>query len=107
MSSMQLTFHGMKHSEALEALIAERVGRLDRFSEPVHHCRVVVDRPPQHHRKGTGFSVHAIATVPGTVISVSKGGDSERYEDPHAAVRDCFDSLERALKTLSDRRRAA
>jgi len=83
---LQISFHDMPVSPALEALIREKAAKLEQFHPNVTSCRVVVDKPHNHSQQGEQFSVTVDITVPGATIVA----DHARNEDANVAVRDAF-----------------
>ena len=45
---LQITFRGIPHSDAVEAKIREKAGKLDRFCSHIMSCRVAVEAEHQH-----------------------------------------------------------
>lgn len=62
---IQVTFRGLAHSDALDADIRERVGRLEEFYDGIVGCRVLVEMPHRHRHDGRHFHVRIELTVPG------------------------------------------
>ena len=54
---LQCTFRGMPHSDALEAHVRRRAGKLDRFFGRIMHCHVVIEINQRHHRHGKRYRV--------------------------------------------------
>lgn len=61
----QVTFHGLKHSDELEADVRDRVRWLEQFYDGVVRCRVLLEVPHRHRRGGRHFHVRIELTVPG------------------------------------------
>lgn len=96
---LQVTFRHMETSEALLADIEEKAEKLDRFSDQIMACRVVVEAPHQHHQKGKLFHVSIDLTVPGGEIVASRSADlNHAHEDVYVAVRDAFNAVKRQLE---------
>jgi len=96
---LQVTFRNLPPSEAVEAAVRERAGRLDRFFDRIMACRVVVEAPHQHHRKGRLYHVRINLTVPGEELVVSREpAEHHAYEDVYVAIRDAFDEARRQLE---------
>jgi ribosomal subunit interface protein len=98
---MQITFHGLAHSPALEAAIRERAAKLDRFHHHVMSCRAVVEEVARHKNQGKEFAVRLDIKVAGGEVAVNR----ERNEDAFVAVRDAFDAARRQLEDLARRQR--
>lgn len=91
---LQITFRGVKRSDALDALIRDRAGRLEKFHPHLMSCRVVIELAGRHQHQGKQFNVRVALKVPGAEIAV----DRQHDEDPHVAVRDAFDAARRKLE---------
>ncbi len=96
---LQITFRHMDSSPAVEAAIRKRAEKLDRFSDRIMACRVVVEAPHQHQRKGKLYSVRIDLSVPGEEIPVThEGPENHAHEDIYVAIRDAFNSASRLLE---------
>ena len=96
---LQVTFRHMETSDAVLANIHEKANKLDRFSEHIMACRVVVEAPHQHHRKGNLFKVSVDITVPGGEIYASRSNDdNQAHQDVYVAIRDAFNAAQRQLE---------
>ncbi len=62
---LQATFKNMAPSERIEAHIRERAEKLVSFYDKTMGCRVLVEAPHHHHRKGRRYHVRIDVTVPG------------------------------------------
>jgi len=103
---LQITFRDMPPSEALETAIREKAGKLEQFYDHIMGCRVVVEAPHQHHRKGKLYRVRIDLTVPGAELVVNRSpADHHAHEDAYVAVRDAFDAARRQLDGLVARQR--
>ena len=96
---LQVTFRHMETSDALLADIEQKAEKLDSFSGRIMSCRVVIEAPHQHHRKGKLFRVSIDLTVPGGEIVASRSADEHHaHEDVYVAVRDAFTAVQRRLE---------
>lgn len=106
---LEIVFHGMDPSEAVEARIREKAAKLDRRHNHLTSCRVVVDRPHQHHRSHKGWRVAVEMMVPpGHEITVSKdSGDAqgEVHDNLIRVVDEVFQASQRRLEKLQQRQR--
>ncbi|HKZ77201.1 MAG TPA: HPF/RaiA family ribosome-associated protein [Pyrinomonadaceae bacterium] len=115
---VQITFRNMKPSEAVEARVREEVTKLETFYQGIMHCRVVVELPHKHHKKGDLYHVRIDMTVPGAELVVKREPslhaalrqvdseeESKSYE-AHAAHKDVFvvirDAFKEARRQLQD-----
>ncbi len=91
---LQVTLHGIQHSDALSNAIREKLGKLDRFYQHIMSCRVTLELAGRHKHQGKQLSVHVDLKVPGGEIAVTHQHD----EDPQVALRDAFDAVRRKLE---------
>lgn len=106
---LQVSFRHMEHSEPIEALIREKVARLEEFwPDHLMGCRVVVEPVGKHHEHGNLYEVRIDLTVPGEEIVVTREPSQHtEYRDVHIAIRDAFDSARRQLEDYVRRRRGS
>jgi ribosomal subunit interface protein len=96
---LQIAFHNMDRSEAVKALIEEKVAWLERFYDRITGCRVVIEAPHRHHRHGYPYRVHIDLTVPGGEIVVNRDpAERASHKDLNVALRDAFDAARRRLE---------
>ena len=115
---VQIAFRNMKPSEAVEARVREEVEKLETFYNRIMRCRVIVEIPHRHHRKGDLYHVRIDMTVPGAELVVKREPslrtalrqtDSEKQSksyEPRAAHKDIFvvirDAFKEARRQLQD-----
>ncbi len=96
---LHIKFHNMDPSPAVEEAVRKRAMRLDRFFERIMACRVIIEAPHKHHRKGRLYSVRIILTVPSGEIAVTHSGPQNRaHADVYVAARDAFVAARRLLE---------
>lgn len=96
---LQITFRNLDNSPAVEAKIRERVEELEQFCDRITSCRVVIEEPNRHQRRGRLYHIRVDLKVPGGEIVVKRGpSEHQAHEDIYVAVRDCFDSVRRQLE---------
>ena len=100
---LQVTLRDVSPSEAVEGYIRERAAKLDAFYDRIMGCRVVVEAPVRHHRKGGPFKVRIDLTVPGDELVVNRQSD----EDLYVAIREAFDAMRRRLEDYARRQRGS
>lgn len=97
---VEIVFHKLDRSEAVEARVRERVDRLERYHPRITSCHVYVEashRSPQ--QKSLEYQVRLEVRVPGTELAVSsRPGDVNTHNDVYVAIRDAFQAMERQLK---------
>ena len=62
---LQVSFHGIDRSEALENLIAKEVEGLHKFDADLISCRVAVESEGRHQNQGRECSVRVSLNAPG------------------------------------------
>ena len=103
---LQVVFHGMDHSDALEQRINEEFNKLEKFHQGITDCRVIVDAPHRHRRKGLLYDIAINLAVPGSTLTAHTGGVTDQgHEDPHVALHDAFQTITRQLKDYKDRQK--
>lgn len=103
---IEIAFRDVERSPALEAAIRERAEKLENFCDEIIGCRIVIESPHKHHRKGNLYHLRIDVTVPDDEIVVKRSPDEQHsHEDPYVAVRDAFDSARRQLEDYARKRR--
>jgi len=110
MIPVQITFHGLDHSDAVETRIREKVAKLEQFCDRITSCRVVVEchhrNTSNAHHKGEPYHIRIDLTLPGNEIVVKRDPkDSHVHEDIGVALRDAFGIAERQLKEYTRKQR--
>lgn len=119
---LQISFRNMKSSDAVEARVREEVSKLETFYQGIMRCRVVVELPHKHHRKGDLYHVRIDLTVPGAELVVKREpslhttlrqSDSEEesksyevdaaHKDVFVVIRDAFKEARRQLQDYARR----
>jgi cold shock CspA family protein/ribosome-associated translation inhibitor RaiA len=96
---VEISFHGVDRSEALEADVRDHVAKLREFCDRLTSCHVVIERPHRHHRKGNVFQVRVRVHVPRRELVVDREpGENHAHADPYVAVRDAFKAMRRQLE---------
>lgn len=91
---LQVVFHDMAASPALEAQARRKVRHLERFRHDIMGCRVDVALLHKHRNQGRPFGVRLHLTVPGHEFTVDRVQD----EDVYIALREAFADMRRQLE---------
>lgn len=128
---LQITFKGMEPSETIEAQVRAAAEKLDEFYGDIMGCRVLVEIPHKHHRKGKQYHVRIDLTVPGAEfvirrspklltdtptrfpkalddVALEESRELSKYavhDDIQLSIRDAFDAGRRKLQDYARRRR--
>ncbi len=102
---IEISFHGIDRSDAAEALVHEKVARLERHFNRMTHCRVVVEAPHRHAHKQRAYQIKIEVGMPGrTPLIVQPTNDyNHTHEDITAALRDAFQAAERQLAAQAEK----
>jgi ribosomal subunit interface protein len=97
---LQISFHGIGHSDALYNTIREKAAKLEHYYDRIVSCRVVLELGARHKRKGKQYTAHIDLKVPGGQLAVTREHDA----DMQAAILDAFDAaLPRRLRPAAAR----
>lgn len=118
---LKVSFRNMKSSATIEDWILEEADKLDTFYDQILGCRVAVEVPHRHHRKGSVYHIRINLTVPGKEIVVAREpslasearqlGETEAakhlelnipHKNLHQAIKDAFKVAGRRLKEYAD-----
>ncbi|MBI2293554.1 MAG: HPF/RaiA family ribosome-associated protein [Betaproteobacteria bacterium] len=103
---LQITFHNLDRSEAVEARIRERAEKLEQYYGRIMGCRVAVEAQHKHHRHGNHYHVRIDVTVPnGELVASRQPDEHHAHTDVYVAVRDAFDAICRQLEDYGRRER--
>lgn len=69
---LQVTFRNMEASPAVQEWIEEQATRLESLYHPIMRCRVAVEAPHRHHKKGAQYHVRIDLTLPGGEIVIKR-----------------------------------
>jgi ribosomal subunit interface protein len=89
----EITFHGIDHSDAVEAAVERWITRLEQLHDRITKCTVTIGQPHKRHRHGSEFNVGVVLDVPGFEIATTHAS----HEDIYVAVADAFRTARRQL----------
>jgi cold shock CspA family protein len=123
---VQTTFRSQRPSAAIKETIHAEVAKLALFYDRITNCRVVIEKPHQHHRSGQIYHIRIDLTLPGAelvilhqpslrqtlqqleVDQVHKGLEVDvPHKELHVAIRDAFVAARRRLQDYARRQRGA
>lgn len=107
---LQITFHGMEPSDAVEYRIREKVAQLERLAgeDEIISCHVFVESPHRRHQQGNIFEVHIDLRLPDKQIVAGKERrNNHAHEDVYVSIRDAFAAAARRLEDYTRERRGA
>jgi ribosome-associated translation inhibitor RaiA len=106
----------MDYSEAVVARLQEEADKLDKLFDRITSCRVMVEAPHRHRRRGDLFHIRIELGVPGRELivahepAVRHEEDGQRHKrlevggrhrDVYVAIRDAFKAMQRQLQDYS------
>lgn len=106
-SSVNVSYRGLEKSEAIEQMVREKAGHLDKFCDHIGRCDVAIEQPNHAHKKGNPFRVRIDVTVPPghELIAEEEQIDNGSHEPLAKAVHDAFKTMERQLRHLVEKQR--
>lgn len=123
-SQMQITFRNMQPSKMVEDWIRAEADKLETLYGKIMGCRVAVEIPHRHHKRGSPFHIRIDLTVPGGEIVVKREPSlnararrlGERFvkkqtevhvphKDLRQAINDAFKAAGRRLQDYGRRQR--
>ena len=99
---LQITFHNLEHSDAVESDVRQRMDKLDEICDRITSGRVVIDSPHRTARGAKTFTVRIELGLPKSEIVISR----EPIGDIQAAVADAFDIAKRRVRDYVSKNRA-
>lgn len=102
---LELTYRDVERSDAIDALIQEKVAKLEEACDHISSCRIAVERAHTHPDSGSPFRVRIDMTVPpGHELFAEKSPDQgTQYVPLEAVIRETFDAARRQLVELNER----
>lgn len=104
---VEIVFHNMHPSEAVEADIRKRVAKLEKFYGRLTSCRVSIEARSKQHRTGNIFEVHVEMQAPGGHLVVSKEPhhveNRRRVGSIRTSIQNSFKAAEAQLRSFHDR----
>jgi cold shock CspA family protein len=104
----QVSFDDLPVDEAVRDAALDHIAQLERLSDRITGCHVVVAQPHRHHREGRLYSVRVDVVVPGGEIVVNRDQHLDHaHADVYVALRDAFLAARRRLEDHMRRMRGA
>jgi ribosome-associated translation inhibitor RaiA len=105
---LQITFHGLAHSDPVERYVRLKAEKLDATSSRLTSCRVALELPHRHSVHGEHYRVSIDVAVPGGEIVVSHSPEHTKpYADLYATIDLAFGEASRQLHEFARKRREA
>lgn len=98
---LQITFRNFPSSPAVEEAVRERMDKLERLFPRIASCRVVIESPHNHRRRGNHFHVRIDLSVPGKELVARRDPPNDAHDDVYVAVRDAFEAMRRQVEAYA------
>ena len=98
---VEIHFHGIQKSDAIEARVREKVAKLAKQFDRMTSCRVGIEAPQRTPQKPSVFQIKIEIGVPRRrpiVVSHERKG-SHANEELSLAIRDAFAAAERKIES--------
>lgn len=96
---LEIRFHNLDPSPAIEEAVRQRAAKLEQFSADIVSCRVTIEVPHRHRTQGNLFGVTVDLRLPGgEVIASRKPAARHEHEDLYVALRDAFRAARRQVQ---------
>jgi ribosome-associated translation inhibitor RaiA len=124
MLSLQITFRNMKPSAEIEEWILAEAEKLETFYHRIVNCRVAIEVPHRHQKKGKPLHIRIDVNLPGKEIvirrepaaihltamnreaaSSSAALNNQRHTDLELIIHDAFKAAGRRIQDFARRRR--
>jgi len=121
---LQITFRNMKHSTEVEGWVRAEAEKLETFYHRIIGCRVAIEVPHRHHKKGKPLHIRIDLTLPGkeivikrepvVVLRIPVNGEAAassharakpRHGDLQLVIHDAFKSAGRRVQDFARRQR--
>jgi len=103
---LEVRFHNVDPSPAVEAAVRERMAKLERLTNHIISCRVTVEAPHKSHQQGNLFTVRVdLRYAGGEAVANRTPSANHAHEDVYVALRDAFRAVRRQLQVRARVRR--
>lgn len=102
---LEISYRNVEKTDALEALIHEKVAKLERFCDHISSCRVAVEKPHENPKSGSPYRVRIDLTVPPghELVAVKNPAEGDQYDPLETVIRSAFEAARRQLVELNER----
>lgn len=104
---LEVSFTHIDKTPELDALIEEKVQRLEKFCDNLISCHVSVSEPHAHQDSGSGYRVRIEARIPPNqqIVAHEHSSHGDIRDTVETIIRRAFDATERQLKEHVERLR--
>jgi putative sigma-54 modulation protein len=104
-SPVEIHFHGIEKSEAIEERVREKVSKLEKHFSRMTHCRVVLEAPHRSPQKPKVFQIKIEIGLPRRqpIVVCHEREGSHANEELPLAIRDAFAAALRKVDDLGSK----
>lgn len=102
---LEITYRDVEKTDALEALVHEKVAKLEQVCDHINSCRVAIEKRHDGPKSGSPYRVRIDLTVPPghELAAVKNPGEGEQYAAIETVIRSAFEAARRQLVELTER----
>jgi ribosomal subunit interface protein len=104
---LQLSFKDVPKSESIEALIHEKVSKLEKICDYIISCRIIVEKRQAHQDRGNPYRVRIEVKVPPghTLVAKQETSEGDMHDPLNVVLRKVFWAMENQLRELTEKQR--
>lgn len=102
---LEVSYRYVEKTDALDALINEKVAKLEQVCDHINSCRVAIEKIHDRPSSGSPYRVRIDLTVPPNheLVADKNPGEGDQYDPLETVIRSAFDAARRQLVELNDR----
>lgn len=106
LTPLEISFHGLERSDAVEARVRERFKRIQNHFDRITHGRVVIKAPKKRVSRAKIFTVKIEIGIPGgkPIVASYEPNDESGHTDVMLAIRDAFAAAQRQVNERAAKR---
>lgn len=103
---LEVVLRNVEKKKEIEAVIEEKVSKLDQVCNNVTSCHVLVEQNPAHQHKKCSYHICIDVKVPPHhQIVVRRDSGNNVHEELAAVLRDAFIAVRRQVEQIVDRKK--
>lgn len=102
---VEITYRNVEKTDAIESLVQEKIGKLQKFCSQMNSCRVAIEKAHDRPSSGSPYRVRLDITVPpGHELAVVRNpGEGNQYDELQTVIRDAFEAARRQVVELNEK----
>ncbi|MBF0330569.1 MAG: HPF/RaiA family ribosome-associated protein [Candidatus Omnitrophica bacterium] len=103
---LELIMKNVEHKQTIEAVVNEKVAKLEMSCDHIISCRVFIEQNPTHqHAKHTYHVRIDVRMPPHHEIVIKRDSGRNAHDDLSAVVREAFAAARRQVEVIVDRQK--